>query len=249
MPLRGTHFTIPAPGHRPSPEPPATSLRRAKTTGIVRRPGQTTEAETDSICFPVSPSRVFRVASTWLKDSPERRIIVVATGVLSLDQITKGIVAHTLEYGDQRDVLPGFFRWVHWGNTGAAWSQFAGNNSALAVVACAALLAFWRWRHQFEAHRHGGQIALGCLFGGIIGNLIDRLWRRHVVDFLYFYCRTRSEREIGFPAFNVADMGITTSVILLLFLAWRTPPTPPTPGSASSPLAPQNTTTPSAPRA
>ena len=170
---------------------------------------------------------------------PERRILAVAGGVLALDQISKWLVVRWLDFGQQRDVLPGFFRWVHWGNTGAAWSQFHGNNDALAVVACVAVFAFWRWRHHFEASRVGGQVALGCLFGGIIGNLIDRLFRRHVVDFLYFHWSTRSGNEIGFPAFNVADMGITTSVILLMFLAWQNPaptekpsePGAPTPGT------------------
>lgn len=150
----------------------------------------------------------------------EKRILAVAACVVALDQFTKWVIIQSLEYGAQHEVLPGFFRWVHWGNTGAAWSQFHGNNGILAGVACAALYAFWRWRHQFEAARLGGQIALGCLFGGIIGNLVDRILRGHVVDFLYFYCTTRSENEIGFPAFNVADAGITTSVVLLLFLAW-----------------------------
>lgn len=163
------------------------------------------------------------MASGRLNWTPERRILSVAAIVVALDHLTKWLVIQTLDYGAQHEVLPGFFRWVHWGNTGAAWSQFHGNNGILAGVACAALYAFWHWRYQFEAARLGGQIALGCLFGGIVGNLIDRLSRGHVVDFLYFYCVTRSENEIGFPAFNVADMGITTSVVLLLFLAWRPP--------------------------
>lgn len=180
---------------------------------------------------------------------PERRIVSVAGTVLALDQISKWWLVRSLEYGGQVEVLPGFFRWVHWGNTGAAWSQFHGNNGILAGVAGVALVAFWRWRYQFEAAKLAGQVALGCLFGGIIGNLIDRLLRGHVVDFLYFHCTTRSGQEVGFPAFNVADMGITTSVMLLLFLAWQTPhhtdaapaPTPATrPTASSSPPSPPN---------
>lgn len=157
--------------------------------------------------------------------SAERRILTVASGVLALDHLTKWWVVRALPYGDQLEVLPGFFRWVHWGNTGAAWSQFHGNNGILAAVACVALALFWYWRHQFEAARWGGQVALGCLFGGIVGNLLDRVFRGHVVDFLYFYCTTRSDNEVGFPAFNVADTGITASVVLLLFLAWQPPST------------------------
>ena len=83
-------------------------------------------------------------------------------------------------------------------------------------------MALWIFRRHFEFHRTGGQIALGFLFGGIIGNLIDRVLHNHVVDFLRFYWIRRSGEEIGFPAFNVADMAISTSVGILLLLTWQT---------------------------
>ena len=163
------------------------------------------------------------VAPFWNRWSPEKRIVAVASGVFLLDQLTKLLVVLLLPEDGHRDVIRGFFRWVHWANTGAAWSQFHGYNGVLAMVAVGALVAFWRWRHQFESGRLGGQIALGCLMGGIVGNLLDRVLRGHVVDFLRFYWSTRSGDEIGFPAFNVADMGITTSVTLLILLAWQAP--------------------------
>ena len=66
-----------------------------------------------------------------------------------------------------------------------------------------------------------GQVALGLLFGGTLGNLLDRLLpsRRHVVDFLHFHVIKRSGAEAGFPAFNVADTAICVGVGLLLLLA------------------------------
>jgi len=65
-----------------------------------------------------------------------------------------------------------------------------------------------------------GQVALGLLFGGTLGNLIDRLLpsRRHVVDFLYFHVHPRAGGEAGFPAFNVADVAICTGVGLMLLM-------------------------------
>jgi signal peptidase II len=67
-----------------------------------------------------------------------------------------------------------------------------------------------------------GQVALGLLFGGTLGNLIDRLLpsRRHVVDFLYFHVHPRAGGEAGFPAFNVADMAICTGVGLMLLMGF-----------------------------
>jgi signal peptidase II len=83
------------------------------------------------------------------------------------------------------------------------------------------MLALWRWRRHFEYDHRPGQVALGLLFGGIVGNLLDRIIHEHVVDFLRFYWTRRSGSEVGFPAFNVADSAICTAVAILMILAWR----------------------------
>ncbi len=66
-----------------------------------------------------------------------------------------------------------------------------------------------------------GQFALGLIFGGIIGNLIDRLTVKHVIDFLYFYVQQRGGKEVGFPAFNIADSAICTGVVFIFLITWR----------------------------
>jgi signal peptidase II len=118
-------------------------------------------------------------------------------------------------------VVPGFFRLVHWGNTGAAWSMFSGNNFLLASIATAAVIVLLFSRRHFDSHTVLGQVAFGLIFGGIVGNLIDRIFRHHVIDFLYFYLRQKDGTEIGFPAFNVADTAICTGVGLIFLLTWR----------------------------
>jgi signal peptidase II len=64
-------------------------------------------------------------------------------------------------------------------------------------------------------------VSLGLIFGGIVGNLIDRLRVGHVVDFLYFYLYRRDGHVAGFPAFNVADSAICVGVGLLFLLSWQ----------------------------
>ena len=157
-----------------------------------------------------------------------RRIAVLALAVLVLDQFTKWLVVKKLAIDDERIVIDGFFKFVHWVNTGAAWSRFSGNNAALAMVAAFALVALFLTRHHFSSHTLSGQIAFGLIFGGIAGNLTDRLLpsRHAVVDFIYFYLQQRDGGEVGFPAFNVADTAICTGVGLIFLITWRNEHTP-----------------------
>jgi signal peptidase II len=153
--------------------------------------------------------------------TPGRRIALIAVIVIALDQLTKQLVLRLLGYAQEKVVIDGFFKFVHWGNTGAAWSLFRGNNGLLAGVALLALLVLFLSRHQFDSRTLLSQIAFGLIFGGIMGNLIDRLWAGHVIDFIYFYVQQRGGAEIGFPAFNVADSAICTGVGLVFLITWR----------------------------
>ena len=118
-------------------------------------------------------------------------------------------------------MLPGFFKLVHWQNTGAAWSSFTNKNALLAVVAIAALIILFFSRHHFNSHTVLGQIAFGLVIGGIMGNLVDRIVRQHVIDFLRFYLQQRGGDETGFPAFNIADSAICIGVTLVFLITWR----------------------------
>lgn len=155
--------------------------------------------------------------------SPSRRIAVIALVWIALDQLTKFLVLKLLGQGEEKIILEGFFKFVHWGNTGAAWSMLRGNNELLAIIALVALLALFLGRHHFDIRSRLGQFAFGLIFGGIVGNLIDRMLpsRRHVIDFIYFYLNQRGGGEIGFPAFNVADSGICIGVALVFWLTWK----------------------------
>jgi len=160
----------------------------------------------------------------------QSRIALIAAAVLVLDQFTKWLVLNLLEPGGQKVVIPGFFRFVLWGNTGAAWSLFRNNNATLALVAVLAFVALYLTRHHFNSHTLPGQIAFGLIFGGIAGNLTDRLLRGEVIDFLFFYLQRRGGGEIGFPAFNLADSAICIGVGLIFLISWkneRKPQAPP----------------------
>jgi len=158
------------------------------------------------------------------KFNPTWRIAVLALTIFGMDQLTKFFVLRSLDIHEERVIVDGFFKFVHWGNTGAAWSMFRGNNAILALTALAALIILFISRHHFDVHTLSGQLSLGLIFGGILGNLLDRIRVGHVIDFLRFYVIRRTGEEVGFPAFNVADSAICIGVGLLFILSLQNEP-------------------------
>ena len=155
---------------------------------------------------------------------PNFRIALVALIIFGLDQLTKWAVVKFLPgLYDEKVIVPGLFKLVHWGNTGSAWSFFTGKNAILAMVAIIALVVLLFTRRHFDSGTKLGLFAFGLIFGGIVGNLIDRLLptRQHVVDFIYFYLNQRGGREIGFPAFNIADSAICVGLGLIFLINLR----------------------------
>jgi signal peptidase II len=146
------------------------------------------------------------------------KILLVALLTLALDQLTKWVVIQKLPFnGEPVAVVDGFFELVHFGNTGAAWSLFSGHNFWLALFSLVALIFLWLSRRHFGAETTLGQLALGLMLGGVVGNLVDRVVHHHVVDFLQFYI------PFPFPAFNVADSGICTGVGLMFVQSFQKP--------------------------
>ena len=79
-----------------------------------------------------------------------KRLLLVALAVVVFDQATKRAVLRLLDQGQERVVVDGFFKFVHWHNTGAAWSLFRGNNDALAVISVIALIVLFFARRHFD---------------------------------------------------------------------------------------------------
>lgn len=156
-----------------------------------------------------------------------RWLLTLASVVLVLDRITKAWICARLPYptyGPPRHlvVIEGFFNLVNVGNTGAAWSLFTGRSTFLALLAMATLLAIFAWRHQLGLNLWPVQVSFGLLCGGILGNLVDRLFYGHVIDFLDFHFGSYI-----YPTFNIADSGICIGVAIYLIHSLRTPEEPP----------------------
>lgn len=138
-------------------------------------------------------------------------IPIIASLVIILDQITKQIVSKTLELQDSISVIPGLFNICRVHNDGAAWGMLSGQRLLLVLLPIVVCVVLWFSRKEIAK---GGLLEkwfVGLFLGGMFGNLIDRLVRGYVVDFLDFYWA-----ESHFPAFNVADSAICISVFLYL---------------------------------
>ncbi|MGE5310183.1 MAG: signal peptidase II [Nitrospirota bacterium] len=145
-------------------------------------------------------------------------LFVGLTGaILVLDQVTKALVSAALRLHESRSIIPGFLGLTLVHNTGAAFGILAGESSPLrtafflvvSVVAMGVVLwLLWRLRPEQKVEA----VALSLIFGGAVGNVIDRIRFGKVIDFIdVFY------RSYHWPAFNVADAAISVGVFLLFW--------------------------------
>jgi signal peptidase II len=153
-----------------------------------------------------------------------RRLLIISALVLAADQATKAWIGARLPFntygedGGAITVVRGFFYIVHVGNTGAAWSMFSGRSIFLAALAAATLVAIFAGRKALGLAAAPLQWSFGLICGGITGNLLDRLTRGHVVDFLDFHFGS-----YVYPTFNVADSAICVGVALYILSSIRAP--------------------------
>ena len=137
----------------------------------------------------------------------------LAAAVILLDQVTKWAVLENFAYGERREVTE-FFNLVLVYNKGAAFSMFASADGwqtpllILFAIVAAGIVSYLIVRNR---EKRVLCLGLALILGGALGNLIDRLRFGHVVDFLDFHAM-----GWHWPAFNVADSGITVGALLLI---------------------------------
>jgi signal peptidase II len=144
--------------------------------------------------------------------------LALAALVATVDQATKAVVVATLPFGYRGEVLPGLFRLVHNRNRGIAFGVFGGAGEAgrwVLVALILAIAAFVAWQLVRARQATLAATGLALVLGGALGNLADRLLRGEVVDFLELYVRAGG-RELAWPAFNVADAGITCGAVAVV---------------------------------
>ena len=152
-------------------------------------------------------------------------VSVAALNLLALDAVTKQWAVVRLKGSGPIVVVQGLFDLAYVENRGCAWGMFQGQVWPLAALGAAALAALvWKRRLVFgsaggsAAAARLGAVAEPILYAGIVGNVVDRVFRGFVVDMLDFHWGASH-----FPCFNLADSFITVSVGLLLLAALLEP--------------------------
>jgi signal peptidase II len=131
---------------------------------------------------------------------------VIALGIIILDQFFKQLVHFYMQLGQSIPVVNGILRLTYVRNTGAAFSLFVGFSPYLVVVGIIVVGAVIYFHYKMPGKDLYIQSALACILGGSLGNLLDRIFRSYVIDYIDI---------IKWPVFNFADIMINLGVILI----------------------------------
>ena len=142
--------------------------------------------------------------------------LCLALSVIIADQVTKWFAAFHLRPHHSVEVIPGFFNLTLVRNNGMAFGFMSGETSAyraifLSALSLAALALILFYVSRIPLTHRWMHIGLSMIFGGAVGNIIDRVRHQYVIDFLDFYWQ-----KFSWPAFNIADSCISVGMGLLL---------------------------------
>ena len=130
-----------------------------------------------------------------------------------VDQFSKLFITRNFFVGEEREVIKNVFSIEYIRNTGAAWGMFPNGTIFFIIfsaIVCIGLLYLYFQIPKDRKYKYLSFVII-TLVSGAIGNLIDRCFRKYVVDFFYF-------KLIDFPVFNVADIYVTSAAIVLIIL-------------------------------
>ncbi|MBA2174247.1 signal peptidase II [Halobacillus locisalis] len=136
---------------------------------------------------------------------------VIALAIIIIDQITKWVVVTRMDLGQSIPVIENFLYWTSHRNQGAAWGILQGQMWFFYIVTVVVIGFVIYYMQQYGKESRLAGVALALILAGAIGNFIDRVFRKEVVDFadtlIFGY---------DFPIFNVADSSLVVGVALVM---------------------------------
>lgn len=138
------------------------------------------------------------------------KIIILTILLIIFDQVSKLFITNYFEVGDSLTIINNFLKFLYIKNTGAAFGLFMDNIFILIIITNI-LLVYLIIELKKNINNKIFVISLSLIISGALGNLIDRIFRGYVVDFISF---TLFNKEMAI--FNIADIFITIGVTILL---------------------------------
>jgi signal peptidase II len=142
---------------------------------------------------------------------------MITTLVTLLDQLTKWLISTRIPLHGSVVVIKGFINLVHIRNTGVAFGILSGSNMPyraviLALISLVAMIFIVMYLRNLRADQTRWLVGISVVFGGALGNFIDRAVYGEVIDFIDCYLG-----RFHWPAFNVADSAVTIGIGYLMF--------------------------------
>ena len=142
----------------------------------------------------------------------KRNIIIILSIILLviLDQLTKFLVVKLIPLNNAVILIRNFLKFYYIQNTGAAFGMFSGYLILLIIITFVVLYFLYK-EIKTSKIDNLNICSLVLIISGSIGNLIDRVFRGYVIDFI-------DVKIFNFPNFNIADISIVSGVIVLLYI-------------------------------
>ena len=139
--------------------------------------------------------------------------LIVMAVLIILDQITKDLMIKNYSVGEGMVIIKGFLELLHIKNKGSAWGIFNDKPVVPILISCVLiLLILFVYKNIIKYRKYKSlRICIVFLLSGALSNIIDRIRIGSVTDFVYF-------KWLDFPVFNVADIYVTISMMVMLIL-------------------------------
>ncbi|MDC2864789.1 signal peptidase II [Bacillus sp. BP-3] len=136
---------------------------------------------------------------------------LIALFVIAIDQVSKWIIVKEMELGESIPIIDNVLYITSHRNRGAAWGILENKMWFFYVITVIFVIFILFYMKKYAKTDKLLGISLGLILGGAIGNFIDRVVRKEVVDFIHTYIFS-----YNFPVFNVADSALCVGVALII---------------------------------
>ena len=141
---------------------------------------------------------------------------LIAILIILLDQFTKWLIVSKMTFGDSIPIINNVLYITSHRNRGAAWGILQGQMWLFYAITLVVIIAIIYYIQKAAKGKWLLGISLGLMLGGAIGNFLDRVIRKEVVDFIHTYIF-----GYNFPVFNIADSSLCIGVVLLMIVMLR----------------------------